>query len=204
MKKALLLTLSALTLVSGTIHAATTQVVVRPVSIGSLSIKEFDKINQRGATAVSEVRPTSGPISSADEKLMSELATASRIQLETSRVAASRALRPDVRAFAIAEVEEQLAMTKKLAEVAAAKGILLLSTESKALSKAAKLSKVPAQKFDAVYIEKTGVKGHEKFKKLAAKIEAKAQDTTLRQLVAAASPVILTHLQVAQAEAGVR
>lgn len=196
--------LSALTLAAATIHPSFTQVIIGPVSVGSLSIQEFDRINQQGDVALSEVRPATGPISSADEKLLGELAIATRIQLETSRIAVSRALRPNIRAFAIAEVDEQIGMSKKLAEVAAAKGVSLPSNEGNARAKASKLAKIPAQKFDEIYIREIGIEGHEAMKKLVNKIDAKAENPTLRQLAAAVSPIILTHLQVAQAEADIR
>jgi putative membrane protein len=169
--------------------------------IGGMSMQEFDAMNKKGAAAVAAVKATSTPLSATDKALLMKLGAGGMMQLEVSRVAAEKATRPDVKAFAVAEVAEQTGLAAKLKEIASAKGIEMPSSDPKAEAMAAKLNKLSGDKLDAMYVQQGGVKGHEALKATAAQITSEATDMSLKEVATAATPLVLVHLKVAKAEA---
>lgn len=52
---------------------------------------------------------------------------------------------------------------------------------------------------DEMYMDESGVKGHQKLDQVMSKVESSASDASLKGIGKAAYPLVKTHLQVAQA-----
>lgn len=169
--------------------------------VGKMSIDELDNATDKGGAAVAAVKPTEGALSKGDAALMMEVAAGGMMQLEASRLAVEKATSHDVKAFAKAEVKEQTGLSKKLKEVAAAKGVMLpAGPDEKGKAMLAKLSGMSGAEFDKAYMKESGVKGHEMLDKVMDRVRSKAEDPTLKSLEAAAHPLVLMHLEAAQGE----
>lgn len=179
---------------SGTMNAGTT------TKIGNETKSAFNSENKKGASAVMAVRTTPTKLSDADQSLMMEVAKGGMMQLMASQIAAQSASSEEVRQFAQAEVEEQTGLSKKLQEVARAKGITMPvdpDTETQAL--VSKLRGMSGTALDKAYMDESGVKGHQKLDRVMSKVQSSASDATLKGIGQAAHPLVKTHLKVAQA-----
>ncbi len=178
---------------SGRMNAGTTNMV------GKETKAEFDSQNQKGAAAVSAVPATPAKLSNADQNLMLEVAKGGTMQLEMSRVAVQKATSPEVRQYAQAEVDEQTGLSAKLQEIASAKGITLPSgPDAETQAMVSKLQNASGASLDKMYMDETGVKGHEKLDKVMSTVESTASDASLKGIGKAAHPLVKTHLKVAK------
>ena len=181
--------------------AFTQMAFAAPGMMGKLSPDDFDKINKKGNTQLAALEPTKEPLSEADTKLLMEVAMGGMMQLQLSQVAVKKATSPDVMMYAKAEVEEQTGIKAKLMEVAKAKGVALpKATSEKAAKELTKLEELSGAEFDKAYLKESGVAGHKMLQATMTKVEAKAQDATLKAMAMTALPVIKMHLQVAEDE----
>lgn len=173
--------------------------------IGDMTPEAFNALNAKGAAAIDAIKVTSEPLSKGDEALLMQIAEGGMMQLETSKVAEKMATRDDVKVFAVAEVQEQTGISKKLKEIATAKGATIpAEPNAKTKELVTKLEGLKGEAFDAAYVENTGIKGHEALKATMKKVKAEAKDPALLAIAEAAAPVIKAHLQVAEAEAKVK
>ena len=178
---------------SGTMSAGSTTMV------GKESKSEFDDQNQKGAAAVAAVSATPAKLSSADQSLMMEVAKGGTMQLEVSKVAVQQASNPEVKALAQAEIDEQTGLSQKLQEIASAKGVTLPSSpDAETQAMVSKLQGMSGAAFDKMYVDESGVKGHEKLDKVMSKVESNASDPSLKGVGKAAHPLVKTHLKVAK------
>ncbi|GAB4030328.1 hypothetical protein GCM10028809_23060 [Spirosoma gilvum] len=178
---------------SANMNSATTTMV------GKETKAEFDSQNQKGAAAVSAVAATPAKLSSADQNLMMDVAKGGMMQLEMSKVAVQKASSSEVRQYAQAEVDEQTGLSAKLQEIASAKGVTLPSApDSDTQAMVAKLQGMSGASLDKMYMDETGVKGHEKLDKVMATVESTASDASLKGVGKAAHPLVKTHLKVAK------
>ncbi|GAB3891863.1 DUF4142 domain-containing protein [Spirosoma agri] len=167
--------------------------------VGKETKAEFDSQNKKGAAAVSAVAATPAKLSSADQNLMLEVAKGGMMQLEVSRVAVQKASSPEVRQFAQAEVDEQTGLSAKLQEIASAKGVILPSepdAETQAII--TKMQGASGSALDKMYMDESGVKGHEKLDKVMSTVVSTASDASLKGIGKAAHPLVKTHLKVAK------
>jgi putative membrane protein len=149
--------------------------------IGKETKANFDSQNQKGAAAVSAVSATPAKLSSADQNLMLEVAKGGTMQLELSRVAVQKASSPEVRQFAQAEVDEQTGLSAKLQEIASAKGITLPSgPDAETQAMVTKLQGASGASLDKMYMDESGVKGHQKLDKVMSTVESTASDASLK------------------------
>lgn len=167
--------------------------------VGNKSKAEFDRQNQKGASAVAAVSATPAKLSSADQKLMMNVAKGGMMQLELSRVAVQKASSPEVREFAQAEVDEQTGLSAKLQEIAQAKGVTLPSTpDAETQAMVSRMQNMTGAAFDQMYMSESGVKGHQKLDKVMSTVESTASDPSLKGVAKAAHPLVKTHLDVAR------
>lgn len=163
----------------------------------ALDQDNLEQINQEGAATVAAIAPTSDPLSSADERLLMQVAMGGMMQLEVSEAALDMLEDDDVLALAEAEVDEQTGISEKLEEIAAAKGVTLPElADPQTEEMIAGLS--AADDADAYYVATSGVQGHTKLLQTMTMVQQQAQDATLLELAEATLPVIQAHLQAAQ------
>lgn len=167
--------------------------------VGKESKSSFDKQNKKGAAAVSAIQPTSAKLSSADQDLMMQVAKGGMMQLAISQVAVQQASSEEVRQLAQAEVEEQTGLAAKLQEIASAKGVTLPSTpDAETQAMVTKMQGMSGADFDKMYVQESGVKGHEKLDQVMSTVESSASDANLKSLAKAAHPLVKTHLKVSK------
>jgi putative membrane protein len=191
----LLLALSA-----GSVSFAQEAASAGSATFGTMSQEEFDRINKEGAAKVLAIKPTSAPLSTADQELMLQVAKGGMMQLEVSKLAVENVTDEQVRKLAQSEVEEQTGLSAKLKEIAQAKGFSLPAAPDAATQ--ALLTKMKAMsgaELDRFYVQESGVKGHEKLDKVMGSVKSGAKDTGLKSLAAAAHPLVKTHLTVSRA-----
>ena len=167
--------------------------------VGSATKAEFDRQNQKGAAAVKAVSATSAKLSNADQNLMMQVAKGGMMQLEMSRVAVQKASNPEVRQFAQAEVDEQTGLSAKLQEIARAKGVTLPSApDAETQAMLTKLKNATGASLDKMYMDESGVKGHQKLDQVMSTVKSSASDPSLKGISQAAHPLVKTHLSVAK------
>lgn len=168
--------------------------------VGKESKAEFDRQNKKGAAAVAAVKATSAKLSDADSKLMMQVAMGGMMQLEVSKVAVQKATNPAVRELAQAEVEEQTGLSAKLKEITTAKGAMLpMTPDADTQAMVSKMQGMSGADFDKMYVQESGVKGHQKLDQVMSTVESSASDSSLKDLAKAAHPLVKTHLKVSQA-----
>ena len=191
----LLLALSA-----GSVSFAQEATSAGSATFGTMSQEEFDRINKEGAAKVQAIKPTSAPLSTADQELMLKVAKGGMMQLEVSKLAVENVTDEQVRKLAESEVEEQTGLSAKLKEIAQAKGFTLPATPDAATQ--ALLTKMKAMsgaELDRFYVQESGVKGHQQLDKVMSSVKSGARDAGLKSLAAAAHPLVKTHLTVSRA-----
>ena len=167
--------------------------------VGKETKSTFDRQNQKGAAAVSAIKPTSTKLSSADQDLMMQVAKGGMMQLEVSKVAVKNASSDEVKQLAQAEVEEQTGLSSKLQEIASAKGITLPSSpDSETQAMVTKMQGMSGADFDKMYVQESGIRGHEKLDTVMSQVKSNASDKTLKDVAQATHPLIKTHLKVSK------
>lgn len=167
-------------------------------NVGSMSMEDLRQKNQKGSQAVAAVKPTNAPLSEADKALMLEVAKGGMMQLEVSRLASGKTTNDAVRMLAQAEVDEQTGLSAKLGEIAAAKGVTLPTTpDADTQSMLSRLQALSGTDFDRMYVQESGVNGHQRLDEVMGNVQKNAKDNSLRDLAKAAHPLVKTHLKVA-------
>jgi putative membrane protein len=168
---------------------------------GKMSGDEFRKANADAGMNVESIKPDAGPLSEKDKELLREVAFGGMMQIELSRAATLLGSSEDIKTIANAEIAEQSALATKLNEMATAGGATLpeaLNSEATAIVD--NLKKQTGIAVDKMYLQASGVEGHEKLKATMEKVQKEAKSAALRALGEAAIPLIITHLQVAKDE----
>jgi len=201
MKRSTFIYSGAVALAAASLHQ-TFAAAGTPGVIGKIPSADFKELNKEAGAKVKALKPAAGTLSAEDQEHLMEIAMGGTMQLEMSKIAVERASSEDVKAIAKAEVEEQTILSNKLKEIAAAKQISMPSPhEDKKIKKMTdKLQKASGAEFDHVYLEESGVKGHELLKETMTKVMKKANDQDLKMLASTALPLIQTHLQVSKDE----
>ncbi|GAB3558538.1 DUF4142 domain-containing protein [Spirosoma fluminis] len=167
--------------------------------VGKESKSAFDRMNQKGAAAVSAIKPSSAKLSSADQDLMMQVAKGGMMQLEVSKIAVQNASSDEVKQLAQAEVEEQTGLSAKLQEIASAKGITLPgSPDAETQAMVTKMQGMSGADFDKMYVQESGVRGHEKLDAVMSQVKSNASDKNLKDIEQAAHPLVKAHLKVSK------
>ncbi len=169
--------------------------------VGTIEVAEWKKINLEAGRKLTAIKPTADKLSDEDQNLMLEIAMGGMVQLELSKVALAKATSADVKAYAQAEIDEQTGLSAKLKEIASAKGVTVPEAPVAHATRAVeKLNVKSGAGFDQEYLQEGGVDGHQTLEKTMNKVQAKADDATLKEVAMTALPLIKTHLQAARDE----
>ncbi|MCK8494419.1 DUF4142 domain-containing protein [Spirosoma sp. RP8] len=167
--------------------------------VGKESKSEFDRQNKKGAAAVSAISAGNAKLSSADQDLMMQVAKGGMMQLEVSKAALQKTSNNEVRELAQAEVDEQTGLSAKLKEIASAKGVTLPSEpDAETQAMVAKMQGMSGMELDRMYVQESGVNGHEKLDKVMSMVKSNASDPALKDVAKAAHPLVKTHLKVSK------
>jgi len=133
-----------------------------------------------------------------DAKFTRDIAQANLAEIETGKLAASKAQSDAVKQFAQHMVDEHSALLKQGSELAAAKGLPVPSSPGVEHQVAkTKLQVMTAASFDRAYMEQM-VKDHNSTLELLNKTVAEASDPQLRAQAQQAIPHVQQHLEMAQ------
>lgn len=169
--------------------------------IGKMSLTAFNNINTKGNQTVSAIKPTSTPLSSADQQLLTKIATGGMRQLAVSQAVVDKVTNPKVKLLAQSEVEEQTGISAKLKEIATTKNATIpAEPDAAAQQLVAQIQNLSGDALDAFYLDQSGIKGHELLQQTMTTVSSTAKDATLKQLAVGTLPVIRTHLTVSREE----
>lgn len=167
--------------------------------IGTMSQEEFKRVNEKGAATVASVNPGNDKLSKADQHLMAQVALSGHLQQEISRIAMQKAVSQEVRQLAKAELEEQTGLAAKLKEIATARGATLPAiSDVQTKTFISRINELSGEALDRFYVQESGINGHEKLDQVMTQVETEASDSSLKDLAAAALPLVKTHLQLAR------
>ncbi|GAA4344499.1 hypothetical protein GCM10023184_45860 [Flaviaesturariibacter amylovorans] len=172
-----------------------------PDQVGNVPTEKFRKANEKGAQKVAEIKPDTDKASATDRELMERVAMGGMRQLLISQAVVARATNPTVKMLAQSEVDEQTGVSNKLKEIAAAAGVTLPAmpdATAQAITK--QVEALSGTELDQLYLDESGVKGHEALQQTMTTVSARAKNKALRKLAEATLPVIKMHLEIAKAE----
>ena len=168
--------------------------------VGKLDADIFKKANEEASAKVKALVPAGGVLSDNDKALVDEIATGGLMQLQASEYALQKAKSGDVKLLAEGEAAEQKGLAAKLQEFAVKKEIKLPTELDDRGRKLMADLKAAGDEFDLVYLQESGVHGHEELKKTMTKVRNKATDMMLKSLAETALPLIEMHLTVSKDE----
>lgn len=168
--------------------------------IGALGPAEFKQANEQAAAKIKAIVPTRAALTETDRQLAAKVAMAGIMQASASAWALSKIQSLDVKAIAQAEIDEQAVLSEKLKEFATAKNFDLPKEPGGEQKKILDDLMEATQPVDREYLKTIGVDGHRAIQTAMEEIRAKAQDASLKQLVATALPIVGVHLTVARDE----
>lgn len=171
--------LAALLMAGGMAHAQTTGTTTAPAGVAA---------------------PTAGKLARADAAFLKQAAQNGHAEVESSKVALTKAVNPQVKAFAQQMVDDHTKTNSELSALAASKGVDVPTEPS--LAQKAKLKLLSARDgdgFDRHYAESMGVEAHEDTIKLFKKASAEATDQEVKAFALKTLPALEHHLQMAKA-----
>ena len=137
-------------------------------------------------------------MSNDDQAAMKQLASANIAEIQSGKMAASKAQSPEVKKFAQQMVTDHGKMLEDLKSLAKSKGVALPdSAPMKDMAQSKLLERKSGAEFDKDYMEHM-VKDHEKDVQDTQNIAAKAKDPQFKSAVQQANAKIKEHLQLAQ------
>ena len=137
-------------------------------------------------------------VASADSRFMMDAAAGGMRELELSRLAVSKAKRPEVRSLAQMLVDDHTMVAAELTELAARKNVSLpMEMSAEQLAERDQLSKLSGAAFDDAYL-KAMVKGHERGIGLFTKEASSGGDTDAKAWSGKILPKLQAHLSKVQ------
>ncbi|GIL41005.1 DUF4142 domain-containing protein [Roseiterribacter gracilis] len=140
--------------------------------------------------------PLNAPADS-DVDFVKKAATSDMTEIETSKVAVTKATKPDIKKFAQQMIDDHTKLSTEMGTLAKSKNIPVPPRDSSIDDKVKKLSALSGADFDKEYL-KGQVDGHKDAAKLFHGDGTKLKDADLRAAVAKATPTIDAHLDHVQ------
>jgi putative membrane protein len=139
-----------------------------------------------------------GTVPAADRSFVMEAAHGGQAEVELGKLAAGKAVNPDVKSFAQKMADDHSKANDKLRQVASEKGLSLPSDlDQKSRAEYNHLEKLAGAAFDRAYV-KLMVKDHVKDVAEFQRESEKAADPAIRQFVTETLPTLQEHLSMAK------
>jgi putative membrane protein len=152
-----------------------------------------------GGSSAAAGGKASGTLSAADRKMVRDLAAANLAEIETAKLAQSKASSDQVRSFAQKMIDDHTKAQDQVQQLAQAKGVQLpTAPDAKHQAAMKKLSALSGNAFDRQYMSKAGLSDHREAHRLVARISSRAHDADVKALGTTLLPTIDQHLQMAQ------
>jgi putative membrane protein len=152
-----------------------------------------------GQTATGAAGAAGAKLSAADQKAVKDMAMADMAEVETGKLAVSKAQSAEVKAFGQQMIDDHGQALTKVQALAQARGVTLpteLDAKHKAMS--AKLEKLSGAEFDKAYMAGAGVKDHKDTHSKLVSNSKKIKDADVKALADQHMPVVEQHLKSAQ------
>jgi len=138
-------------------------------------------------------------MSSSDRKFAMTAAMGGMAEVETARLALTKASSDAVKQYAQKMIDDHTAANAELMQIASGKGITLpTAPDAKHRAMMAKMERLSGAEFDRQYIMMAGHKDHEKMEKLFRDESTRGRDADLKAFAAKTLPVVQQHLQMAR------
>jgi predicted outer membrane protein len=142
---------------------------------------------------------SSGKLSSADEKILKDMAQANINEVEAAKLAQSKSQNDQVKSFAQQMIDDHTKGLNDVQQVAQQKGVTLpTEPDAKHKAMAAKLEKMSGSAFDKAYMSQAGVADHKMVHSKLMSDEKKAKDADVKALAQKLEPVVAQHLKSAE------
>lgn len=177
-------------------------------SAGSTTTQRSESSGQSGTGGTasssgmssSESSKSSGnKISTADERLMMQLAQVNIAEINAGKLAEQKSSNDQVKAFAKKLVDDHTKALDDLKQLAMSKGVNLPSEpnrQQQAMEN--KLSALSGEKFDNQYVDQSGSRAHKETHRLLQRVRSKASDADLKAYANKIMPTIESHQQLAK------
>lgn len=146
-----------------------------------------------------------GALSAPDRSLMTLAAGAGLYEVEVSKLAAAKAVSPEVKDYALMLAKHHGESNQALRQLAARKSVPLVAeipADKKARIEA--LQGLSGEGFDRAYVDRVGIQDHEADIRLFENMARDASDADLRAFAEKTLPVLRTHLDAAKTMASNR
>jgi putative membrane protein len=138
-------------------------------------------------------------VSSSDRKFAMTAAMGGMAEVETARLALTKASSDAVKQYAQKMIDDHTAANAELMGIASSKGITLPSApDAKHRAMMAKMERLSGEAFDREYVMMAGHKDHQKMEKLFRDESMRGRDADLKAFAAKTLPVVQQHLQMAR------
>lgn len=153
----------------------------------------------QGGSGQAGTGDTAGTVSSADRKIVTDLAMANMAEIELARSAQGKSQSDQVKKYAQQMIDDHTRALDEVRQLAQTKGITLPSTLDRAhKARADKLAAMSGDGFDRAYMEQAGVSEHKRTHSMLAKAQARAKDGDLKALLTRMMPTVDQHLNAAK------
>ena len=155
---------------------------------------------QSGTQAGSSTASGSGAaLSSADQKLIKDMAMANLAEIEAGRMAQSKTQSEQVKNFAQQMIDDHTKALSEVQQLAQSKGITL-PTELDRMHKrkAERMAGLSGDAFDHAYMTQSGLADHKATHSLLQKAQSRAKDPDVKALAARTMPIVDQHLNSVQ------
>lgn len=150
--------------------------------------------------------PAAPALDRADQKVAVELARANIAEIESARLALTRARNPQVKAYARQMIDDHTRALNDIRALAQDKGVTVPAVaDARDKAHARLLGKLDGARFDQAYMAHSGVREHTRLQAALEKHHARVKDQDLKAFIAKMIPTIEQHLHRAtelQAGAG--
>ena len=152
-----------------------------------------------GSTSMNAGAGRMATVSSSDRKFAMTAAMGGMAEVETARMALTKASSDAVKQYAQKMIDDHTAANTELMSIASSKGITLpAAPDAKHRAMMAKMEKLSGEAFDREYVMMAGHKDHQKMEKLFRDESTRGRDADLKAFAAKTLPVVQEHLRLAR------
>lgn len=189
---------SALVL-AGTCHTVAAQTAASAPAASAPAASAAGGGMARPGGAPASGAAASGALSAADKNFLLKAAQGGQAEVESSKLAATKASNPEVKTFAEQMVADHTKANDELKALASSKGVAVLSEPStKQKTELKKLESATGADFDQKYTNSMGVSAHRETVALFKKASTSAQDADVKAWASRTLPTLEHHLKLAE------
>jgi predicted outer membrane protein len=142
---------------------------------------------------------SSGKLSSADQKILKDMAQANINEIEAAKLAQSKSQNDQVKSFAQQMIDDHGKALTEVQQLAQQKGVTLpTEPDAKHKAMATSLQALSGAAFDKAYMSQAGVSDHKTVHSKLVSAEKKAKDADVKGLAQKMEPVVAQHLKSAE------